>query len=244
MKTILITGATSGIGLALARLYKDSRLILLGRTPLAQLEDTLFTAQTYCQCDLSRADCAEHLRAFLSSQGINKLELVIHNAGVGYYGPPQGQPDASINQLLAVNLHAPLTLTHALLPLMQQGSKLVFISSVAADLPVADYAVYGATKAALAGFARNLRLELSPNIQVQTIYPGAVATAMHAKSGVPAGTFNTESFPSAEQVARQIKKAIAGRRAEVTLGFSNRVGRQLGRHFPNLVTFLLRRAAK
>jgi short-subunit dehydrogenase len=87
-RTIMITGATSGIGLALARQYaaEGARLLLLGRRPLAELPADLFTAENYCQADLAAPDVAEITDRFCAERSIFQLDLLIHNAGIGFYG--------------------------------------------------------------------------------------------------------------------------------------------------------------
>jgi short-subunit dehydrogenase len=236
-KTVLITGTTSGLGLELAKLYSsDSRLLLLGRKPLSKLSDRLFHDHAYCQCDLSKPNCADVVLEWLEIEGISSLDLVIHNAGVGYYGHLSRQSDKSLDELLAVNLYAPIRLTHMLLPRLKNANgKLVFISSVAANLPVAQYSVYGTSKAALSGFARNLRLELS-NVKVQTIYPGAIQTEMHSKSG--AAKLNTKKFPTAAKVAKDIYKAITTNKREVTIGFNNLLLRNAGYYASRFTDFM------
>jgi short-subunit dehydrogenase len=238
-KTVLITGATSGLGIELAKLYApSSRLILFGRKPLSKLNDKLFHDHAYCHCDLSKPNCAEVVIETLEVEGITELDLLIHNAGVGYYGRFFKQPDTSVDELLAVNLYAPVRLTHALLPhLKKTKGKVIFISSVAANLPVANYSVYGATKAALSGFARNLRLEQS-DVRVQTIYPGAIRTEMHSKSG--AKHLAQKKFSSAERVAKQVVTAINTNKAEATLGFSSQLLRNAGYYATSLTDFLAR----
>ena len=90
-----------------------------------------------------------------------------------------------IENLIHVNLRAPVTLTHALLPRLKAAKgKIVFISSVISNMPCPDYAVYGATKSAIDSFARNLRIELEGIVSVQAIHPGATRTGMHAKMGL------------------------------------------------------------
>lgn len=238
-RTVLITGTTSGLGLELAKLYAPtSRLLLLGRKPLSKLTDKLFHDHAYCQCDLSKPNCAEVVKEWLEIEGISSLDLLLHNAGVGHYGHLSRQTDKSLDELLQTNLYAPIRLTHALVPHLKQAKgKLVFISSVAANLPVAKYSVYGASKAALSGFARSLRLEL-PDVKVQTIYPGAIQTEMHSKSG--ATTLNTKNFPSAEQVAKKIVRAISGRKREVTIGLENQILRNAGYYFSRVSDFIAR----
>lgn len=242
-KTVLITGATSGLGLELARLYAGdgSTLILSGRKPLQDLSDVLFTEETYLRCDLVRADAAETVTAWLEAHNVTHLDLLVHNAAVGWYGEVTRQSENSVDELLNVNLYAPVLLTRALLPLLRRSNgKVVFINSVAADLSAPDYAVYGATKAALAGFARNLWLELNGEVGVLTFYPGAVDTPMHEKSGVPAGKFKRERFSSAEDVARQVYRAASSSRAAVTSGLGNKVLRALGHYFPNSLDAIMR----
>jgi uncharacterized protein len=237
-RTVLITGATSGLGLELAKLYApSSRLLLLGRKPLSKLSDKLFHDHAYCQCDLSKPNCAEVVTQWLEIEGITSLDLVIHNAAVGYYGHLLRQSEKSVDELLAVNLYALIRLTHALLPRLKNANgKLVFISSVAANLPVAKYSVYGSSKAALSGFARNLRLELN-DVKVQTIYPGAMQTDMHRKSG--GTTLNTKNFPGADKTAKKIVRAIATNKPEVTIGLTNRVIRNAGYYATRLTHFIV-----
>ena len=241
-RAVLITGATSGLGLELARLYAPtSRLLLLGRKPLAKLSDNLFHDHPYCQCDLSKPNCATVVAEWLEIEGVNKLDLLIHNAAVGYYGNLMRQSDKSLEELLQTNLYAPLRLTHSLLPHVTRArGKLVFINSVAANLPVAQYSVYGATKAALGGFARNVRLEL-PDVKVQTIYPGAMQTEMHSKSG--ATKLDTKNFPSAASVAKKIMRAAETNKHEVTIGLGNQLLRNAGYYFSRLSDFMARSKA-
>ncbi|MCU0492801.1 MAG: SDR family NAD(P)-dependent oxidoreductase [Chloroflexaceae bacterium] len=230
--TILISGASDGIGLALARHYAatGARLLLLGRRPASGLGESFFTATSYCRVDLAQPYAHAIVKRFLLHQGIERLDLLIHNAGLGYYGPLEQQPAATINDMLAVNVHAPIALTHALLPLVERThGSVVFISSIAANLPVPQYAVYGASKAALDGFARSLRVELAGRARVQVIHPGATRTAMHARSGAPLEKLGWSRFPPPERVARAIARAIASGRDETTIGLGNRMLRWAGR---------------
>jgi len=245
--TILITGATDGIGLALARRYHEAgaRLILVGRRPLDALDDPLFTPEIYCQADLSLPDCADHITAWLDAQGVKRLDLLINNAGAGFVGGIAEQTPENIRMLEAVNLRAPMAITHQLLPLVEAaGGKLVFIGSVAAVIPTPDYAVYTATKAALDAFIRNLRIELaamdSP-ARVQMIHPGATHTGIHAKSGAPVERMNPAKFPPAEQVAAQIDDLIRGGRRLAAPGFTNNLALQTLRRWPGLGRSMARR---
>lgn len=226
---ILITGATDGIGLALARAYQqqDVRLILVGRRPHSELDSALFTPQCYCQSDLSTSQSATALSSWLHEQHVSELDLVIHNAGLGYIGAVTTQSAPSINALLQVNLWTPIALTHLLYPLVKRRrGKFVFISSVATGLATPDYAVYTATKAALEGFVRSWQIELTAEgnpVRAQVIRPGATRTHMHRKSGGDPTQLGWQRFPTPERVARQIMDALATERRVVTLGFGNRL---------------------
>ncbi len=244
---ILITGATDGIGLALARRHHEAgaRLVLVGRRPLDELDDPLFTPETYCRTDLSQSDCADVIAAWLDAQAVDQLHLLINNAGAGFVGGMAEQTPENIRMLEAVNLRAPIAIAHRLLHRVEAaGGKLVFIGSVAAVMPTPDYAVYTATKAALDAFVRNLRIELAAldrPVRVQMIHPGATRTGIHAKSGLPAERINPARFPLAEQVAEQIDDLIRGGRGLAAPGFANNLALQILRRWPGLGRSMARR---
>lgn len=231
-RTILITGVTDGIGRALAEHYAaaGARVLGVGRRPGTAAPDALLTSGAYCRADLARPDAAEAICSFLDEQGIDRLDIVVHSAAVGWCGPPaQQSPDATA-ELLAVNLRAPIALTHALLPRLAAARGVVAcVSSVHAALPTPDFAVYTATKAALDGFARNLRIEQAGKVDVLTLWIGPTRTGMHAKSGVPAGRLKVERFASPEATAAGIAAAIA-RRHCAAIGAGNGLLHWAGTH--------------
>lgn len=231
--TILITGATDGLGLALARHAANVgwRLVLVGRRPLATFTDPLFTPHTYCQTDLSQPDSGEQIAAFCHSNGITALNYLVHNAGVGYVGEIEAQDAASVQELVAVNLTAPIRITQPLLPLLKAANgKMVVVSSVVAPHATPRYAVYTATKSALEGWARNLRIELAGQVQVQVLMPGAIRTAMHRKTGMPES--RSRRFPPPEKIATDCFKAMTKDDRNHTIGNAiNRMVRGAGKRF-------------
>lgn len=245
--TVLITGATDGLGLALARHYhaQGARLVLVGRRPLAELSGPLFQPDTYCQVDLADSGQYARLYAWLHENNIQALDQIIHNAAVGWVGSIAEQPPNSIRELLAVNLLAPIHLTHGLFPWVQAADGLfTFIGSVVAALPAPHYAVYAATKAALAGFVRNLQIELAachPNVQAQIIHPGAIRTGMHAKSGADLQSLPWPRFPTPEAVAQAVIRQMEGRVPQAVIGPGNRLAFWAGHHLPELADGLLGR---
>jgi short-subunit dehydrogenase len=105
-----------------------------------------------------------------------------------------------------------------------------------------SYAVYGASKAALNGFARNLRVELEGRIRVQTIHPGATRTPMHEYSGVPVTQQDGRHFADAATVADQIiRSADAGDRT-TSFGLGNQLLLLAGRHAGRLVDWAVHRS--
>ena len=239
-KTVLITGATDGIGRALADIYRarGDRLVLVGRRALDSLKGGLFSEETYCEADLSEPDCADRVSLFLSEREIDSLDLAIQNAATGYYGSVADQSGASIREIVAVNLLAPLRLTQALVPRVRNANgKHVLIGSIAHAFPCPDFAVYAATKEALDVLGRNLRAERDVNVQV--IHPGATQTGIHRKSGWR--NERSRAFPPADRIAGQIARAIDGRRSVTTIGLRNKSLRFLGRYCNGAIESLMRR---
>ena len=99
-RRVLLTGATDGIGLALARLYAGAgaELVLVGRRPLQQLDASLFTPRNYCRADLATDVAVETVAGFLEAQGLNKIDVAIFNAGIGWVGNLRDQTPALIEE--------------------------------------------------------------------------------------------------------------------------------------------------
>ncbi len=244
-QTVLITGATDGIGLALARLYQQrgARLVLVGKRSAKDLRDPLFRPDTYCQVDLSLADCAAQISRWLDLHTVYELDLVIHCAGTAYIGETEQQSTEHIETLLAVNLYAPIAMTHAFMPrLLSTRGKIVYIGSARATLPSPRYATYAASKMALAGFVRNLQIELAAanvGITAQILHPGATKTGLHAKAGMPDSA--TSKYAAAETIAKQIARTIESGVRTASIQGNNSIVDATNRHFPAMVESLMRK---
>jgi short-subunit dehydrogenase len=178
MSTILITGASSGIGAACARsLAQRHDLILVARHAgrLDNLVHELPGQHRVVVADLATTDglaCA----AAAALQGIDAL---VNNAGIFTLADCARIDAAHLEELWRINVTAPMLLTAACLPHLRAGGSIVNISSIAVETPFAGCAAYTASKCALEGWSRVLREELRPHrIRVSVVAPGATDTAV------------------------------------------------------------------
>lgn len=212
-RTVLLTGATGGIGAAIAEALhqRQADLVLTGRR--VDLLDTLadrYGARTIA-ADLSERTDVERLVA-----DAGEVDVLIANAAMPPAKPVLEHDADSLNSALAVNVLAPMILSRAVgAQMVARGSgRIVLISSVAGRLAPPE-AVYSATKFALCGFASGLRQELhGTGVGVSVVLPGFVRDAgMFAESGakLPAPV---RSWPP-RKVARAVVRAIERNKAEV-----------------------------
>lgn len=178
-KTILVTGASSGIGrgIAIACAGMGAQLILTGRN-ITRLQETLASLEgeghSYIAADLTDAN----ERTALVEQ-LPALHGVVHCAGVGSRVPCKMLTQEDIDHVLKPNTEAPMLLQAELLAekKVQKGASVVIIASAAANMPVAGNAVYSASKAAMVAYAKCLAQELAPRqIRVNSISPTMVWT--------------------------------------------------------------------
>jgi short-subunit dehydrogenase len=204
-RLVLVTGASSGIGRAVAlRLAGDgARLVLVGRDAARLGEVAARTGGRPVVVDLAHG-VDPVLDALTEAPA-----LVVHSAGLGAKGPLEAQ--TRVDELIDVNLRAPIHLTRALLPgLRAERGHLVFVASIAA-LGVAQEAVYSATKAGLRGFADAVRIE-APEVGVTTVLPGIVDTAFFGPAGPP----RRRPRPvTADRVAEDVARAVRRGTVEV-----------------------------
>jgi NADP-dependent 3-hydroxy acid dehydrogenase YdfG len=189
MKSALVTGGSSGIGLAIARMLKAEgfELTLVARRPekLAAVAEEL-VAEAIAVNLVEEGACARVVASHSDRWG--GLDVLVNSAGVGFGGSFSEQAAKHIDLQLEVNLRATLLVTQAALPFLRAShGTIVTLASIAGTLPAPGLAVYGATKAALISFAHSLnREEAMHGIRACTICPGFVATPMAEWTGLPA----------------------------------------------------------
>lgn len=194
MKQIVITGGTSGIGLATARQFQalGHRVRITGRDgrrldqALALLNTPELPEVLGLVCDQSQDDQIEQMVANLTQQGV-RLDAVVLNAGVFLPQPFESLTRDNLDTQMQTNFTGPLLMSHALLPLMNNPSSLVFVSTIAVEKAFATAAVYAASKAAFEGAVGAMNVELADKgIRVNSVRPGVTLTDIQRKAGMDA----------------------------------------------------------
>lgn len=221
---VAITGASSGIGAALAReLAKAGHAITMvarRRALLEALAAEIGPATFVVEHDLADAGRATGWIAPVEAAR-GPIEALVNNAGVENTGPSHTADPAGCRRLIDLNLTTPVLLTRHLLPAMRARRQgfLVNVASVAALVPLPLQTYYGGSKAGLAAFSESLRGELlGSGVHVLTVYPGPVKTAM-GEAGWE-GLGGRENLPrmpegTPEVLARRIRRAMERRRARL-----------------------------
>lgn len=215
--TVLITGGSAGIGLAMAKALAatGNTVIVCGRDHkrLEQAKAAVPDIHTI-QCDVARDDELANLLERIQSD-FPRLNILINNAAVMHIGDfgANARGIERIEEEVCTNLLAPMKLTNLLLPVLQQQTTaaIVIVSSGLAYVPVANVAVYCATKAALHSFSHSLRYQLrKTGIKVFEVLPPLVDTNLS----------HTLRMPKirAEQVARALLKGLEREHYEMRVG--------------------------
>jgi NADP-dependent 3-hydroxy acid dehydrogenase YdfG len=175
----LVTGASSGIGLAIAESLRGAGMeVHASALPDSGLEAAAHRLGAIPHAlDLTAPGAAERLIA------ASDPDIVINNAGIlGPYGPLERASPADIDRLIATNLNQAVHLTRAALPalLARKLGHIVFTGSIAGRIPGAGYAVYAATKAGILAFADGLRWDLlGSGVRTTVLVPGRVETHIY-----------------------------------------------------------------
>ena len=189
-QTILITGGTTGIGLATAQLLQadGARVIVTGRNPetLAAARTTLGAKAIVIASDSGSLADAQNLDAEIKKHTA-QLDGVFLNAGIGQFGPIEAMTPKHFDDMFGVNVRGLYFQLQSLLPLLANPSAVLLNASVVAELGFPATSLYSATKAAVVSFGKSLAVELAPRgIRLNTLSPGPIATPIYGKLGFPA----------------------------------------------------------
>ncbi|HVW70533.1 MAG TPA: SDR family oxidoreductase [Steroidobacteraceae bacterium] len=186
-----ITGASSGIGEAVARRFarEGAKVAVVASSDLSKAEAVVRSIESEggkawaCTCDVRRRASVDE--ALLGvKQALGPVDIVVNAAGV-YFATPIGKtPEEEVDRMIDINLKGTFNVINAIAPSMQKAGhgKIINFASVAARLGVRERSLYCATKAAVAQMTRALAREFAPcNVNINAIAPGNTATPMNAK---------------------------------------------------------------
>ncbi len=184
-RTALVTGATSGIGLATARRFLDRgyRVVGTSRDPGGVAESDRPQGMRLRALDLRDKHSIEGFVAALDAEDV-QVDVLVNNAAESQSGPLEEIPLGALERLFQVNVLGPVHLTQLLLPAMRERGygRVVMVSSMLASFPLAYRSSYVASKAALEAFATAARFEMSPfGVWLTTVEPGSVRTGISSR---------------------------------------------------------------
>lgn len=237
----LITGASSGIGAALAQVFaRNGHEVVLAARRAAQLAETAeriraagYRAPHVVPVDLTHAGSAEHLAQEMKARNLEPAFLV-NNAGYGLLGPAATLDRREQLAMIDLNCRSLTDLSLRFISsLTRHRGGILNVASISGFIPGPGMSVYNASKAYVISFSVGLRRELKPKgIHVTALCPGPVATEFQARAGIVDVHYPRGFDRSAEEVAAQGYKGLMRNRAVVVPGVHNKLVPWLPRFLP------------
>jgi NAD(P)-dependent dehydrogenase (short-subunit alcohol dehydrogenase family) len=215
-KVAVITGGSSGIGLATAKrfLEEGAHVVITGRreTELKQAASAINGNVTTVVGDVSRLEELDRLYAVVQEKH-GHIDILFANAGAGKIAPLAAATEAHFDQIFDVNVKGLFFTVQKALPLFNDGGSIILTSSVSNVLGLPGFSAYAASKAAVRNFARAWTLELKDRkIRVNTVSPGPTDTpALHTTTGLTP----EQAEQAAGQFAAQIPMGRRGKPEEI-----------------------------
>lgn len=206
-RVVLVTGGNSGIGYSTAELFAQSgaQVYITGRRPQAVREaaERIGHGTVGIVADAADRTANERVVGEIKKRH-GALDVVFLNAGVASFSPLEEQGAEGFDTMFHTNVDGLYFTLQATLPLLREGSSVIFNASIVANKGFANTSVYSATKAAVRSLARTAAAELAPRgIRVNSLSPGPIETPIYGKLGMPA------------QAVEELGKGLA---AQVPLG--------------------------
>lgn len=252
-KVIIITGASSGIGKAMAldAAKRGAKIVLAARNESKLMEvqqqiENLGAESITVKCDVSiEEDCKNMVDTSLEK--FQKVDILINNAGISMRAILEETETQVIRDVMEINFFGTLNCTkHALKPILTQKGSIVGVSSIAGYKGLPGRTGYSASKFAMQGFLEALRIEnIKKGLHVMIACPGFTAsnirnTALGKDGKVQGETPRDEQkMMSAEEVAKRILDGIEKRKHTLTMTFNGKMTVFLNKFFPKLVDKLV-----
>ncbi|MGO2512458.1 SDR family oxidoreductase [Marinomonas polaris] len=243
-QTCLLTGATGGIGQAIATALanKGVSLILQGRSEsrLQQLSDSLTGEHKILVADITTIQGREKICRMAE---LNAISMLINNAGVGQFSLLEETEEAVIVDTLEINLLAPILLIQELLPLLQKAdqqqpapSYVINVGSAFGSIGFAGQSIYCASKFGLRGFTEALYRELADtNVHVSYFAPRATATSINSDQAMAMNKALGNNVDSPESVANALIQQLEKGHARLFVGFPEKLFVKINGAFPHIV---------
>ncbi len=250
-RVAVVTGASMGIGEAIARVFAENRASVVlcsrdqkraeeARQRIGHAERTLAVA-----CDVRYHDQLERL-LLAATERFGRVDVWVNNAGYGLMDVVEEMPQKEFRQLFETNLFAAVDAMQMMIPVMkrQGGGTIINISSIAGHLVVPGMASYCASKHALSAMSKGARVELQGSgVHVMTVCPGYIATdfALNAVRGPNAVRMNRSNRGiSPERVAQAVMRGYIKQSREIVVPWHDRIVINLYRHLPSVVEAFMR----
>ena len=243
-KLILLTGATGGIGQAIAQQLAEqgARLILVGRSnqhlqSIARILNIYVNGGFVLQADISQHAGRETIRtALLAMQ--EPLDVLINCAGVNLFGMLEDNDPEAIEQLINTNVTANILLTRLTLPFLNKKSgRIINIGSSFGSLGYPGFSVYCASKFALRGFTEALRRELSDSqIQIAHLAPRATNTSLNSDAVCAMNRELGNTIDEPELVAAQVNAMLSAKHMrDRNMGWPEKLFLRINSIFPRII---------
>ncbi|HTJ45517.1 MAG TPA: SDR family oxidoreductase [Kofleriaceae bacterium] len=206
-KVALVTGGTTGIGLATALAFRDAgaKVVVTGANPdnLAKARDALGPTAVAIRADARSVDDAVRLADELKAR-FGGVDVVFLNAGVARFAPLDAIDERFYDDIMDINVKGVVFTLRQVLPLLRDGASVLVNTSVVAEKGVANASIYSASKGALAALVRSLAVELAGRgVRVNAIAPGPIATPIYGKTGLPAAAVEALQADMASRVPQR-----------------------------------------
>jgi len=240
-KTILLTGASGGIGAALAYelAQAGAQLILVGRNKqkLTELTHALGEGHVILDCDIATVDGREVISNYCRELQTG-VDILVNNAGIGAFVSFEKMSEEQITSLISVNLTSTILLTQVMLPSLRKKptSQIINIGSAFGSIGFPGFAVYSASKFGLRGFTEALSRELSDShIDVRYFAPRATKTALNDQYVDALNDALDTHVDAPSQVAKEFLGFLKSGKKRYFVGWPEKLFARINGIFPALV---------